>query len=201
MSVLVAFGGKCRPNIPAVFIDFKRHFWSWFFNPFNWNLRKRQCISAVLLSGKKNFFNVPTESVGRPSRLSFTKHSGSLETRASGIKISLEIFRKHSKLLNTTKMKNAFYSQKNLEILWEKSNGTEVPSETFSEISFSELEVERGLTPFARFESWRPSYKKCFQINRVIIPCVSSLELNLAKRSLDDIRVETLLLLFMRKKR
>ena len=40
---------------------------------------------------------------------------------ASGRKISLEIFRKHWKLSNTTEMKNAVYSQKNQESLCEKN--------------------------------------------------------------------------------
>ena len=62
MSVLLAFGGKW-PLFRGKQM-FQLHssilsgiFVSWFSNPFNWNLRKRQCISAVLLSGKKNFFN------------------------------------------------------------------------------------------------------------------------------------------------
>ena len=100
-------------------------FVSWFYNPFNWNLRKRQCNSPVLLSGKKN-----SSGWKLWSPFPFEFHNAfppePLETVASGKKISLEIFRKHWKLpINTTEMKNAVCSQKNQESLREKSNGTE----------------------------------------------------------------------------
>lgn len=77
--------------------------------------------------------------------------SGNLETGASGIEISLQIFRKRCKLLKTTDMKNAIFSRKNQEIQGGK-NETEAPGKTFSETLFSE--VEREFTRFVKFESF-----------------------------------------------
>ena len=71
----------------------------------------------------------------RPLRLSFTKHSGQLETRASGINISLEIFRLKftgNFSLSASEIKNVVYSRTNQEIMGRKSNGKEVPGEAFS---------------------------------------------------------------------
>ena len=70
-----------------------------------------------------------------PLRLSFTKHSGQLETRASGINISLEIFRLKftgNFSLSASEIKNVVYSRTNQEIMGRKSNGKEVPGEAFS---------------------------------------------------------------------
>ena len=161
MSVLVAFGGKCRPFRGKQMFQLHSSilsgiFVSWFSNPFNWNLRKRQCISAVLLSGKKNFFNFFNWKRWAPFTFECYQTFRKFRNASKRFKNFIGNLQKTlAKLLNSTELKNAVYLQKNQEILWEKSNGTEGPSETFSETLLSGF--KRELTPFATFESWRPN--------------------------------------------